>query len=53
MSPEAEICWMKAQFAASVPLVHTGQPKEIAATILFVGADAASFISSQILAVSL
>lgn len=40
---------VKAQLAAGVPLGRTGRPEEIAAAILFIGSDAASFITGQIL----
>jgi len=40
----------KAQFAKAVPLGRLGHPDEMARAILFVGSDAASFITGQIIA---
>lgn len=40
---------VKAQIAAGVPLGRVGRPEEIANAVLFVGSDAASFITGQIL----
>jgi NAD(P)-dependent dehydrogenase (short-subunit alcohol dehydrogenase family) len=40
----------KAKMAAGVPLGRTGRPEEIARAILFIGSDAASFITGEILA---
>lgn len=39
----------KAGLAAGVPLGRVGRPEEIARAILFIGSDAASFITGQIL----
>ncbi len=40
----------KAKMVAGVPLGRTGRPEEIARAILFIGSEAASFITGQILA---
>ncbi len=40
----------KAQMAASVPLGRVGHPDEVARLILFVGSDAAAFVTGQIVA---
>ena len=40
---------VKAKLAAGVPLGRTGRPEEIASAILFIGSDAASFVTGQIL----
>ena len=39
----------KAALAAGVPLGRNGRPGEIAAAILFIGSDAASFVTGQVL----
>jgi NAD(P)-dependent dehydrogenase (short-subunit alcohol dehydrogenase family) len=40
---------VKAALAATVPLGRVGRPDELAAAILFLGSDAASFVTGQIL----
>ncbi len=40
---------VKAMMVAGVPLGRTGRPEEIARAILFIGSDAASFVTGQIL----
>jgi NAD(P)-dependent dehydrogenase (short-subunit alcohol dehydrogenase family) len=42
---------VKAALAATVPLGRVGKPSELAAAILFLGSDAASFVTGQILTV--
>ena len=39
----------KAALAAGVPLGRNGRPEEIAEAILFIGSDAASFVTGQVL----
>ena len=41
---------IKAQMAAGVPLGRVGHPDEVARLILFIGSDAAAFITGQIVA---
>lgn len=40
---------VKAKLASGVPLGRLGQPEEIARAILFIGSDAASFVTGQVL----